>query len=202
MQIKKTWQRAAMRRAALRYAHRLWPVMPGAYLRQGRYVCGPLCPTVACHPALDRWERDASCDPCDVAQWWADEPFSVLFVTGGAFDAIEVSNRLGLLVHPAITGPVIVSPTGRWLFLVAAGDGLRPELDAQLDIVLHGRGSWIPAPPTSTPEGRIRWARSPESTGWTLPASYAVQAQIVRHLPALGSAPTFSARAGGFLRAA
>ena len=123
MTVGDLWQRSVLRRAALRYAERGWPVMPGAFLIDDRYVCGPLCPTVACHPAVSQWERSASVDPSDVERWWADAPYSVLLATGHTFDVIEVPARIGVpAVAAARIGPVAVAPTGRWMFLVAPGD--------------------------------------------------------------------------------
>jgi hypothetical protein len=175
------WHRVPLRRAALRYAGQGWPVLPGAFLLNDRYVCGPLCPTVACHPAIDRWESVASAEESDVDQWWASAPFSVLLPTGHGFDAIEVSAHLGQAAR-ADLGPVISTPSGRWMYLVRAGDGLRPELATRLDVVLHGRGSWIPAPPTRTPNGRVRWEVHPATVAWQLPDPYAVQQVLVKHL--------------------
>jgi hypothetical protein len=69
------------------------------------------------------------------------------------------------------------------MFLVAPGDSLRPELAAHLDVVLHGPGSWVPAPPTRTPLGRVRWEVHPAVTGWRLPDPYAVQAALLADAP-------------------
>jgi hypothetical protein len=138
---------------------------------------------VSCHPALTRWETAASSDPADVAAWWSESPCSVLLATGRVFDAIEVPAPLGAAAYlPA--GPVVITPRG-WLFLVAAGDGLRPELATRLDVVLHGPGSWIPAPPTRTPQGPVRWL---ERLRWSerpvvcLPEPGAVQQRLVAAL--------------------
>src|SRR5690606_37912292 len=49
MRLGEMRQRSVLRRAALRYADHGWRVVPGAFLADNRYVCGPLCPTVACH---------------------------------------------------------------------------------------------------------------------------------------------------------
>jgi hypothetical protein len=87
------------------------------------------------------------------------------------------------------------------MFLVTAGEALRPELAAQLDIVMHGTGSWIPAPPTRTPGGRIRWAVSPSATGWELPDSYAVQRALLAELRPPPRGSTFMSTSPG-LRAA
>jgi hypothetical protein len=81
-----------------------------------------------------------------------------------------------------LRGPVAVTPTGRWMFLVRPGDPLRPELEGSLDVVRHGHGSWIPTPPTRTVEGRVQWSVSPEQVRWLLPESSAVQDMLVAAL--------------------
>lgn len=180
MQVGNMWQRSVLRREAQRYAARGWRVVPGALLIDDRYVCGPLCQTVACHPALSSWETSASSDSSDVDRWWAKAPFSVLLATGDPFDVIEVPAAIGgPAAEAGRVGPVAVAPTGRWMFLVTSGDTLRPELAARLDVVMHGAGSWIPAPPTRTPAGRVRWQVSPATIGWELPDAYAVQSTLL-----------------------
>jgi Bifunctional DNA primase/polymerase, N-terminal len=186
--------RARLRYAALRYAEHGWDVTPGAHLAGDRFDCArPGCLTVGCHPALERWEEDATRDTATLAQWWRRAPHTVLLPTGRAFDVLEVPAHLGLRVlaearrhagvlgpgRGQVRGPVAVTPTGRWMFLVRPGDPLRPELDDNLDVVRHGTGSWIPAPPTRLPEGSVRWSVSPEETRWRLPDSYAVQRMLV-----------------------
>jgi hypothetical protein len=179
--------RTRLRRAALRYAAHGWPVTPGAVLAGHRFVCGRAgCPTTGAHPALDGWEGTATTDVPRVAAWWQHRPHTVLLATGTAFDVLDVPAKLGMRVLGAsrlgaddLRGPVAVTPTGRWMFLVRPGDPLRPELEASLDVVRHGRGSWIPAPPTRTVEGRVQWTVSPEHVRWLLPGSYAVQDMLV-----------------------
>jgi len=186
-------QRSILRRAALRYADHGWPVVPGAYLTPDRYACGPLCPTVACHPALDRWEIAASTETVDVDLWWTRVPYSVLLATGRAFDVIEVPTRIGLpAARAAVLGPVAVAPAGRWMFFVEPGDELRAELADQTDVVLHGHGSWVPAPPTRTLDGRIRWEVPPAVTEWRLPHPYAVQKALLAHQRPALRVPTFA----------
>lgn len=193
MQFGEILQRPILRRAAQRYAGHGWPVVPGAVLDGQRYSCGPVCPTVACHPALSNWAIAASVNLSVVDDWWSNAPFSVLLATGHMFDVIEVPARLG---HPAVAsaalGPVAVSPTGRWMFFVQPGESLRPELGAHLDIVKHGNGSWIPAPPTRTPTGRIRWEVHPATFQWRLPNPYAVQKVLVDQLRPTNPATTFT----------
>lgn len=190
-----------LRRAALRYASHGWAVTPGARLDGERFSCGrPGCPIMRCHPALESWEDDASADLTRVGEWWRREAYTVLLATGGAFDALEVPAAIGLRVLGAVrlhtgvlgtspAGPVAVTPAGRWMFFVRPGEQLRPELAASLDVLRHGRGSWIPAAPSRTPEGPVRWAVAPEQTGWRLPPSATVQAMLLDALDALGRRP-------------
>ncbi|BCL13152.1 MULTISPECIES: bifunctional DNA primase/polymerase [Micromonospora] len=192
-------ERVRLRRIAVRYAMHGWEVTPGACLARSRFVCGRAgCPTVGCHPALENWELAASTDPARVATWWHNRPHGVLLPTGRAFDVLEVPSYLGQHVLDAISdhpadrsrGPVAVTPTGRWMFLVLPGDPLRPELDHCFHVVRHGVGSWIPAPPTRLPEGPVRWALAPEQARWRLPDSYLVQKVMVDALRATGIALT------------
>jgi hypothetical protein len=189
-------ERVRLRRVAVRYAAHGWEVTPGACLARSRFVCGRVgCPTIGCHPALEEWERAATTDTARVATWWRSRPHGVLLATGRAFDALEVSAHLGRDVldamgtHPAgrgVRGPVLVTPTGRWMYLVRPGDPLRPELEHCFHVVRHGVGSWIPAPPTRLPEGTVRWAVAPEQARWQLPDSYLVQNALVEALRAAG----------------
>ncbi|MEU1749639.1 bifunctional DNA primase/polymerase [Micromonospora arida] len=189
-------ERVRLRRVAIRYAVHGWEVTPGACLARSRFVCGRAgCPTVGCHPALENWELAASADPARVATWWRSRPHGVLLPTGRAFDVLEVPAHLGrhvldaVQIHPAgtgVRGPVLVTPTGRWMFLVRPGDPLRPELEHCFHVVRHGPGSWIPAPPTRLPEGTVRWAVAPEQARWQLPDSYLVQNTLIGALRAAG----------------
>jgi Bifunctional DNA primase/polymerase, N-terminal len=186
--------RIRLRHAALAYSEHGWDVTPGACLSGTRFTCErPGCPTRGCHPALERWEASATCDVARVAHWWRVRPHTVLLATGRAFDVLEVPAHLGLralglarlhghVLGPArvrVSGPVAVTPGGRWMFLVRPGDPLRPELAEQQDVVRHGPGSWVPAPPSRLPEGPVRWIVTPTEVRWQLPDSYAVQALLV-----------------------
>lgn len=193
--------RLLLRRAALRYAAHGWPVIPGARLTGHRYSCDrPGCPIMGCHPATSTWEDDASADPARVAHWWRRRPHTVLLATGRSFDVLEVPAALGVRVlgtarlhagllgrhRPDVHGPVAVTPDGRWMFLVRPGAALRSELEGRLDVVRHGRGSWIPVAPSRTPDGPVRWAVSPEQVQWRLPDPVAVQTMLVDALGAAG----------------
>lgn len=194
--------RVRLSRAARRYAAHGWPVTPGARLAGPRFTCDrPGCPMMTCHPALESWEDTASIDPEWIAAWWRHRPYAVLLATGRRFDAIEVPYPLGLRVlgttrlhtgalgaeRSDACGPVAVTATGRWMFLVRPGVPLRPELRQRLDVVRHGRGSWIPAAPSRMPEGPVRWAVAPERTQWRLPDAGTVQMLL---MDALGTIRT------------
>jgi hypothetical protein len=197
--------RARLRRAALRYAAHGWAVTPGACLRGHRFTCGrPGCPIMTCHPALESWEDSASTDIGVVNTWWRHRPYSVLLATGWKFDVLEVPAALGLRVlgtarlHSGLLGadtdrvdargPVAVTAAGRWMFLVRPGVPLRSELDHRLDVVRHGRGSWIPVAPSRMLEGPVRWAVPPERARWRLPDAEAVQGLLIDALGTVGTA--------------
>ncbi len=190
--------RLVLRRAALRYAAHGWAVTPGACFTGHRFACDrPGCPIMGCHPAIESWEDDASTDPAQVAHWWRHRPHTVLLATGWAFDVLEVPAALGLRVlgtarlqagvlgpdRTGARGPVAVTPDERWMFLVRPGAPLRSELDERLDVVRHGRGSWIPAAPSRTAGGPVRWAVSPEQAQWRLPDPEPVQHMLADALP-------------------
>jgi hypothetical protein len=127
----------------------------------------------------------------EVADRWHAHPYTVLFPTGYAFDVLEVPAALGRAAllgdgFVAARGPVAVTPGGRWMFLVLAGHSLLPELAQQQDVVLHGQGSWVPAPPSPQFGGRVRWELGPETHGWQPAEPYAVQALM---LDAIGACP-------------
>ncbi|GGM48844.1 DNA primase [Micromonospora sonchi] len=182
-------ERVRLRRVAVRYAMHGWTVTPGACLARSRFVCGRAgCPTVGCHPALEDWEHAASADPARVATWWRSRPHGILLPTGRSFDVLEVPADLGRRVleavrahpvGPGVRGPVLVTPTARWMFLVRPGDPLRPELEHCRHVMRHGPGSWVAAPPTRLAEGQVRWAVAPEQARWQLPDSYLVQTTLI-----------------------
>ncbi|WP_405011430.1 bifunctional DNA primase/polymerase [Kitasatospora sp. NBC_01539] len=106
--------------------------------------------------------------------WASDAP--VLLPAGLHFDVLDVPEQAGLQALVRLermgtqVGPVISSPTGRMLFFVAPGTaGRLPELlyrtgwdDAALDLVCHGAGTYVAAPPTVLDGlGPMRWLRRP-----------------------------------------
>jgi hypothetical protein len=181
-------RRSALRRAALRYAAHGWDVVPGACDLGRRFDCGrPACNTVACHPAVEDWESVATSSTASIAQWWRDLPYTVLLATGRSFDVIDVPESLGRLAmhgrpEVELRGPLAVGTDRRWMFLVRPGHGLRPELLGRTGIVLHGYGSWVPAPPSPQGGGRVAWKIPPGDPSYRLGDPYVVQLMLARAL--------------------
>jgi hypothetical protein len=194
------YRRMRLRHAALVYARHGWMVLAGSRLCGDRFKCGPGCRTIACHPVAQRWDEAATTDAATIEKNWRRSPFSVLLPTGSTFDAVEVPARMGARMGDATAGPVLVTPTGQWLFLVSPGERLRPELARHHDVVLHGLGSWIPAPPVRAPEGPMRWAVAPSESDWRLPEPRPVQSALVATLSWLGFPANGHANSPGQLR--
>jgi hypothetical protein len=174
----------SLRRAAARYAAHGWAVVPGACLVGPRFTCGLGCRTVSVHPAVEPWRDHTTDDPDQVAAIWSRRPYSVLLATGDAFDVLDVPAYIGMPAARSVRGPVAVTPLGRYMFLVRPGAELRSELAQRHSVVLHGKHSWIPAPPTRTPLGFVRWTVAPQQTEWQLPESSRVQDALVATIPA------------------
>lgn len=173
--------RIKLRHAAQAFADRGWTVTPGGYFNGQRMACDrPTCWATSCHPLLPDWETATT----PRGDWWDHKPHSVLLPTGRSFDAIEVPALVGTSVR-GIGGPTMITPNGHWIFLMSPGTPLRGELVKRDDIVHHGSGSWIPAPPTLLPEGPVRWHISPRQVGWQLPDPGEAQKALLSALVAL-----------------
>jgi hypothetical protein len=194
-QMIEGWRQARLRRAAVRYAEHGWDVVPGAARCGDRFRCVSECPTTACHPDWSKWEGTATRDPEWVSALWAFRPRAVLLATGRRFDVLELPAALGLGAERGPDrGPVAVTGSGRWMVLVRPGAALLDPFAERPDVVLHGPGSWIPAPPTVTLDGRVAWLVGPQECGWRLPDARAVQAKLLRALPAAARRPLVQPR--------
>ena len=179
--LRQNFLRVKLRHAAQAFADQGWTVTPGGYFNGERMACDrATCWATSCHPLLPDWETATT----PVGDWWDEKPHSVLLPTGRTFDAIEVPALVGCSVR-GIGGPIMITPNGHWTFLVQPGVPLRPELKERDDLVHHGAGSWIPAPPTVLPEGPVRWHISPRQVGWHLPGSGEAQKALVSAMVAL-----------------
>ncbi|GAA3994880.1 bifunctional DNA primase/polymerase [Allokutzneria multivorans] len=172
--------RIELRAEAIGLAWRGWPVLPGTYPtaagwagRDGIQTDGPV-------PVHQDWADRVGTQPDQVATWWSGRPYSLLVATGTVLDAIEVDAELGRraaieLRAAGVIVPIAATPSGRWLFLTDTGAPLREELADQEGIVLHGKDSYIPLPPSPFQHGVAHWRVKPQLCGWNLPSSEIVQ---------------------------
>jgi hypothetical protein len=181
---------------AVRYAEeRHWEVSPGAWLieedGQVRCSCGDLCCTLpGAHPVGPDGGLRATAGPGVVRRWWTENPqASILLPAGRSFDVLDVPEtagclalarmeRTGVQLGPVISMPAVGGRGRRLLFLVLPGTLPKiPEMlrrlswtPDRLDLVGHGEGGWIPAPPSRIgAHGFVQWARSPSAAHRWLP---------------------------------
>ncbi|MFD9128542.1 bifunctional DNA primase/polymerase [Kitasatospora sp. NPDC059571] len=171
--------RATALQAAAEYTSRLgWTVAAGT-AAAGRTPAACPCAAVHCAaPGLHAADAPVAAAGTPLHElrrlWSADAP--VLLPAGLHFDVLDVPAQPGLQALVRLermgtqVGPVLAAPTGRLLFFVAPGTARRlPELlyrmgwdDASLDLVCHGAGSYVAAPPTVLGGlGPARWLRRP-----------------------------------------
>ncbi len=180
-----------LRAEALYFADHGWPVVPGTFPQGERWAGRARAPQDGPVPVVADWMARATADHAQIGSWWSGLPYSILLPTGIRFDVIEVSATLGrrvagVLRSVELLAPIAATPTGQWLFPVAPGEPLRPDLVGRSGIVLHGRGSFVAAPPSTYLQGSVHWRVTPSSCGWRLPDPYRVQgalAEAVRQRP-------------------
>lgn len=177
--------RIELRAQAIGLAYRGWHVLPGTYPAGSAWVGGGSSHLTGPNPVHEDWAARAGASADEVAEWWTGEALSLLVATGSTLDAIEVGTELGRRTAAVLRAagqpvPIAATPTGRWLFLTAAGQELPGELAGHDDVVLHGAGSYIPLPPTAYEHGIVHWRVRPEVCGWELPAPHTVQNAMVR----------------------
>jgi hypothetical protein len=200
MEWSDSWRgafRIELRAEAVGLAWHGWPVLPGTYPagtqngvgqwagRSGVELDGPV-------PVHRDWQERIGTKPEQVAAWWTGRSYSVLAATGHVLDAIEVSADLGRRAAMAlrtigIPVPIVATPSGRWMFLVASGADLRTDLVEHNDVRHFGEGEYIPLPPTPFQHGVVHWRVKPQICGWKLPASHVVQDALIEaiQMPAL-----------------
>lgn len=177
--------RIELRAQAIGLAYRGWHVLPGTYPAGSAWVGGGTSHPTGPNPVHEDWTARVGASADEIAEWWNGEAFSLLVATGTVLDAIEVGTEIGRRTAAVLRAagrpvPIAATPTGRWLFLVQAGEPLARELAEHDDVVLHGAGSWIPLPPTAFEHGIVHWRVRPEVCGWELPTPRAVQDAMVR----------------------
>jgi hypothetical protein len=176
--------RAELKTSALSLAEHGWPLLPGTFWQSDRWTGVPDAPQIGPVAVPDDGIASATADPVTVGTWWSERPYSVLVATGLSVDIIEVSALVGrrvcaLLRERDMVVPVGATPTGRWWFAVRAGEALRPELASRPEVVLHGRGDWVAAPPSEGPQGVVHWRVPPTACDWRLPDPCDLQVAVL-----------------------
>jgi Bifunctional DNA primase/polymerase, N-terminal len=182
-----TWRnafRTELRAGAIGLAYHGWPVVPGTYPEGSTWIGRTGAPQNGPVPLHDDWFELASTGPESVGNLWCGRPFSLLLATGLVLDVLDLSAELGRrtaaeLRHVGLPAPIAATPTGRWLFPVVTGEPLCAVLADHPEVVLHGRGSWVPLPPTPFVHGVVHWRVKPDVSGWHVPRSSDVQQAIL-----------------------
>ncbi|MGM1059695.1 bifunctional DNA primase/polymerase [Saccharothrix sp. Mg75] len=179
MEWSDSWRgafRIELRAEAVTLAWHGWSVLPGTYPAGGQWAGrdgvehhGPV-------PVHHDWEARVGTSADEVATWWAGQSYSILLATGHGVDAVEVGADLGHRAAVALraTGnpvPIVATPAGRWLFLVASGGSVRVNDDVRH----YAAGEYVPLPPSPAHHGVVHWRVKPQVCGWDLPPASVVQ---------------------------
>ena len=186
--------RQARRRAAVNaYLEAGWPIAPGAWWdpRAEQYRCRKVgCLTTGTIHAAD------GMTPRGDASAWADDPATVLLVTGHGIDVVELplgsTPPEAIFSRALIPGPVALWASVRPRLLLLAGTTAGGPVPDRLPeglpegVLLHSTGSYVPLPPSRVRTGDVVWMRPPQTRGWALPDLGEVVDLLARRL---GSAP-------------
>jgi hypothetical protein len=162
---------------ALSYAALGWPVTPSC--------AHPTCPDSALHPANPAWRAEATTDAARVKALWAGrQAMGVIGALGGGVVLLEVtgpscSRVLALLAARSAQAPVlrrdpVVGQRAERIFVLASSDGDRPRDPGVPGLQLVSEAVAVPLP--AAPEGRVRWAATPN--GAPLPPLAVVAAAV------------------------
>lgn len=188
MEWSDSWRgafRIELRAEAVNLAWHGWSVLPGTYPAGGRWAGRDGAEGHGPVPVHHDWQERIGTRAEQVATWWAGGSYSILLATGHGVDAIEVDADLGRRAAVALraTGipvPIVATPDGRWMFLVASGGALV----ADPGVLHHAEGEYVPLPPSPAQHGVVHWRVKPQICAWRLP-----HASVVRD--ALLSAPSY-----------
>ncbi|MFE9743941.1 bifunctional DNA primase/polymerase [Saccharothrix saharensis] len=184
MEWSDSWRgafRIELRAEAVNLAWHGWPVLPGTYPAGDRWAgrdgvedSGPV-------PVHRDWQERIGTKAEQVATWWAGHSYSILLATGHGVDAVEVGADLGRraaveLRAAGIPVPIVATPEGRWMFLVASGG--TPV--AHPDVKHYGQGEHVPLPPSPGQVGVVHWRVKPQICAWRLPHVDVVREALVQ----------------------
>ncbi|MFR9728941.1 bifunctional DNA primase/polymerase [Saccharopolyspora sp. MS10] len=177
--------RIELRVQAIELASRGWSVLPGTYptgyeagapawsesgIERSNGTSHPV-------PVHADWQDRLGAGVRQVADWWAEQPYSLLVATGDQVEALETGAELGRRAARALRAlgapaPIVATPDARWYFLAQGGSAsaVCPELIAAGAVRRHSTGSWLPVPPSTFHHGVVHWRVKPEVCGWRLPS--------------------------------
>lgn len=189
--------RQARRRSAVNaYLEAGWAIAPGAWWdpRAEQYRCR----RVGCLTTGTIHAADGMTPRTDVSAW-ADDPATVLLVTGHGIDVVELplgaTPPEAIFSRAVLPGPVALWTSVRPRLLVLAsttgGAGVPDRLPEGLPegALLHSTGSYVPLPPSRVRTGDVVWMRPPQSLEWRLPQLGDVLDLLVRRLGGVTGAP-------------
>ncbi|MCE6999606.1 bifunctional DNA primase/polymerase [Saccharothrix sp. S26] len=173
MEWSDSWRgafRIELRAEAVNLAWHGWPVLPGTYPAGDRWAGRDGVEDTGPVPVHDDWQERIGTKAEQVATWWAGHSYSILLATGHGVDAVEVSADLGRraaveLRAAGVPVPIVATPEGRWMFLVASGG--TPVTDE--GVKHHGQGEYVPLPPSPGQVGVVHWRVKPQICAWQLP---------------------------------
>lgn len=168
-------------KAALTYAQRLgWAVIPLNDVTRGSCSCGrPECPSAGKHPRLKEWQKIATADAGQVAEWIARYPAANVGVATGeasGFFVLDVDPDHGgdetLAAIVAEHGPLPVTPEqetgsgGRHYAFKLPGFAVTNKASGVLGkgLDVRGNGGQIVVAPSRSLKGAYRWILPPWST--------------------------------------
>jgi len=147
---------------AARYAAAGLPVLPLHSARDGRCSCRRDCRNVGKHPLTEHGKDDASCDPQQVADWWARWPWANVGIRPPVgVIVLDVDPRngggtalLGLTRQHGQLPPTLTARTGSggyhiWL---SYGGRTRGQLCRGVDV--KSNAGYVAAPPSMHASGR------------------------------------------------
>lgn len=175
--------------AALRLAELGIAVVPGTRTTtSGCCSCAnPTCRSPGRHPVDSGWLLHASTDADDIVRWWGRQPdANIVAPLLGPVHIVDAPARIGATVldqlggHRRFTGPVAVTPAGRYHFWSAPGVAValgvmldrRGHSHAGADVRVLREGSYVVVPPSTLgPFADYRWKLPPRAHVRDLPAS-------------------------------
>jgi putative DNA primase/helicase len=156
-----------LKRAALWYAARGWPVIPLHSVRDGRCSCGRACSSPGKHPRTLHGAKDASTDEAQIERWWTrwpDANIGICTGVGSGIVALDVDPRHGGAESLAdleqeygelpATVESLTGGGGRHLGFKHPGGTVRNRSNIRPGVDLRGDGGHLVAPPSVHANGR------------------------------------------------